>query len=77
MKDMTFGQFVSVVKRAGFFDENNRPDYARILIVLATGLINGARVYWEKEEYGVAIQFERRANRIEDYLRDNGYFDFD
>ena len=77
MKDIKLNEFLKVVERAGFKDENNRPDYERILIVLATGLIQGARVYWEKEEYGVAIQFERRANRIEDYLRDNGYFDFD
>ena len=77
MKDMTLTEFLKVVKRAGFTTKNDRPDYVRILVVLATGLIDDARLLLEKDDYRTAIEFERRAYRIEDYLRENGYFDFD
>lgn len=77
MKDMTLTEFVNVVKRAGFRDINNYPDYARILVVLATGLVTDARLLLERDDYITAIEFEHRAKRIEDYLRENGYFDFD
>ena len=77
MKDMSFNEFIKVVRRAGFNDPNGRIDYARILIVLATGLINGARVFLQKDDIRTAIEFEQRAYRIEDYLRENGYFDFE
>ena len=69
-------QFISLMCKAGFGEPYDEFDFERLAVVVATGLITGARVHLEQGDLKTAFEFERRAQRIEDKLRELGAFDF-
>ena len=79
MEDMTIVEFNSLMRKVGFSTPRNRKrvNFVRLCIVIATGLMADATMLLEQGEDLDAIDFERRAEIVIDYLSNNGYLDPD